>query len=83
VTVNNSAGTCSAQQSIKTTLSGSFASGKSSFVEPDMVSTLDSISEWIAPHHSLECVGFETKEDSLLGVLDVFCLILPCKHLDP
>jgi len=48
-----------------------------------MVAVLDSVGERIAPHDILQRVGSASKEDSLLGVLDVLRLVLPGQDLDP
>jgi len=48
-----------------------------------MVTALDSVCEQIVPHYVLQGVGPVAEKDPLLGVLDVLCLILPRKDLDP
>jgi len=42
-----------------------------------MAAILDSVGERIVPHDVLQRVGPASKEDALLGALDVLRLILP------
>jgi len=48
-----------------------------------MVAVLDSVGEGIVPYNILQRAGPVSKEDSLLGVLDVLHPILPSQDLDP
>jgi len=47
-----------------------------------MVARLDSIRERVIPYNVLQSIGSVPEEDSLLGVLDVLCSILPSQDLD-
>jgi len=48
-----------------------------------VVAVLDSIRERVIPYNVLQSVGPVPEKDSLLGVLDALCSILPSQDLDP
>ena len=48
-----------------------------------MVAALDSVREQVTPHNVLQSVGSAPEKDSVLGVLDALCSILPSQDLDP